>query len=509
MAPKHLAAADREHSLAQLSGLPARTAATALVAQQPERAVELLEASRGILTAGSLDARSSDVSRLRETDPDLADRFEALRVRLDDLEGRLARSADHGGPARRPEWTATADLIADRRQANHDFDALLDEIRSSFPEFMRPPTAASLCALVAPGPVIYLTADPDRCDAIILGDQIRHVPLEARGEDAEQRTRQFRIALGTALQPDASLTDRQAAEAEARDVLAWIWDAIAEPVLAALGFTGPPADGASWPRIWWCPVGGLAILPIHAAGYHQPTKGNGLAHRTVLDRVVSSYTTTIRALAYAKRQGTVPCDCNPRTLIVAETGGVDNIPRLPHAASEVSLLATKLTGADLLEHPGPDQVVDALPGHAIAHFACHGVARWDDPGSSSLILREHGTAPLTVRKISGLRLSDTRLAYLSACETSISSEQLADETVHIASAFQLAGYQHVVGSLWPVGDRVAVKVTENFYSQLTGGWVSAPDTDRTALALHEAIRSVRDANSDFPIRWSPFVHFGP
>ena len=52
------------------------------------------------------------------------------------------------------------------------------------------------------------------------------------------------------------------------DVLDWLWDAVAEPVLAVLGRTGPPSDGEPGPRVWWCPTGPLTVLPIHAAGHH-------------------------------------------------------------------------------------------------------------------------------------------------------------------------------------------------------------------------------------------------
>ena len=52
------------------------------------------------------------------------------------------------------------------------------------------------------------------------------------------------------------------------DVLDWLWDVIAGPVLTALGHTGPPGPGDPWPRVWWCPTGPLTVLPIHAAGRH-------------------------------------------------------------------------------------------------------------------------------------------------------------------------------------------------------------------------------------------------
>ena len=84
------------------------------------------------------------------------------------------------------------------------------------------------------------------------------------------------------------------------DILAWIWDTITGPVLAALGHTSTPADGESWPQVWWCPVGLLAYLPLHAAGHHADVAAGQPHPRTALDRVISSYTTTVRGLGWAR-----------------------------------------------------------------------------------------------------------------------------------------------------------------------------------------------------------------
>ena len=67
------------------------------------------------------------------------------------------------------------------------------------------------------------------------------------------------------------------------DVLEWLWDTIAEPILQKLEFLAPPADDSLWPKIVWCPTGLLTYLPIHAAGYHR----EATTHRTVIDRVIS------------------------------------------------------------------------------------------------------------------------------------------------------------------------------------------------------------------------------
>ena len=109
----------------------------------------------------------------------------------------------------------------------------------------------------------------------------------------------FLSALDDAWSPAAGAGGRAAAEQRLGDTLGWLWEALAGPVLDRLGITGPPRDGQPWPRLWWCVSGLLSFLPVHAAGHHR-TRADA-APATVIDRVISSYTPTIRALTHARR----------------------------------------------------------------------------------------------------------------------------------------------------------------------------------------------------------------
>ena len=55
-APRNLTRADRQYSLGRLASIAALAAAAAVAAGQPGRGVELLEQTRGILAADTLDA---------------------------------------------------------------------------------------------------------------------------------------------------------------------------------------------------------------------------------------------------------------------------------------------------------------------------------------------------------------------------------------------------------------------------------------------------------------------
>ena len=101
-----------------------------------------------------------------------------------------------------------------------------------------------------------------------------------------------------------------------------------------------------------------------------------------------------------------------------------------------------------------DHVLNIMSGSDIVHFACHGCTDPENPSNSHLLLQKRGPSgpvidKLTVSDISNKNtLGRTWIAYLSACSTAeVEATNLADECLHIASAFQVAGFAHVIGSL--------------------------------------------------------------
>ncbi|MFD5449505.1 CHAT domain-containing protein [Streptomyces sp. NPDC127100] len=502
---------DRGQLLGGLGAVAPAVAGAALSAGRPRQAVELLEQSRGVLTAEPLAAVGADLDRLRSAAPELADEFVALRSRQESL--------DLPAPSAGDSPVAPESLAVVRMETQGAWHDVLRRIRAldGFADFLRPPRAAALTAAAADGPVVYVYATPRRSDALVLtGDPeepVSVVPLHGlREAEAAERVPELRAALDRSVDPTVDPTVRRAAQDEVLDVLAWLWDTVAEPVLTALGHTAPPAAGAPWPRLWWCPVGHLAHLPLHAAGHHRDLlRPDGEPHRraprTVLDRVISSYTATARGLARARAPRPRPAGqarSAVRTAVVAvpEAPGAGS---LPGAIAEAALLARLVPSATVLTEPTRAAVLDTLQDHRIVHFACHHRPARIDPWQGTLLLPDHRTDPLTVSDISALRL-DGGLAYLSACSTMLT--RFTDEALHLSGAFQLAGYRHVVGTLWPVGDRPAQQLAGDFYGLLTRDGRHPPDLDGAAVALHHAVRSLRAKYPRTPTLWAAHTHTG-
>jgi CHAT domain-containing protein len=262
--------------------------------------------------------------------------------------------------------------------------------------------------------------------------------------------------------------------------------------------------------VWWVPGGLLGLLPIHAAGYHREEPSPDAERRTVMDRVVSSYTPTIRALRHARERRTAQ-SASMRSLIVAMPTTPGAAP-LSNVVAEAANLHSRLPHPELLMEGGAGEptlasVLEHLTRCSIAHFACHGHSDPADPSLSRLLLHDRAE-PLTVASLAPVSLDHAELAYLSACETALNSVTgLLDEAIHLTSAFQMAGFPHVIGTLWEVNDAIAVRISDAFYTGLDDE-SGALDIASAAAALHQAVRSERDTLFRTPSLWAAYMHAG-
>lgn len=484
---------DQERQLGRLVALACDAAAWAINAGQPERAVELLDQGRGVLLARSLDerVRYHDLAR---ADEGLARGLASIDRRLENI------SADED------RMVAGVETRAQRRlELTQERDRLLERIRRlpGLADFLRPPEFTRLQQAAVGGPVVIVNVSQYQCDALIVSAAgVEVIKLERlSGPAAVAAAGDFMQALDQLLNPrDLALV--RAGQATVEKTLPWLWDTVIAPLAGRLQIlTSGYPDSGRLPRIWWCPTGPLTFLPLHAAGRHD---GSGEA---VMDRFTSSYAPTLRMLQQGRRPDAPGTDHGTSLLVaVGEAPGLQN---LPEVSQEASLVAScfgeviQLTGADATV----GATVAALEGRPRwAHFAGHGVQDISDPSAGRLALYDGG---LRVGEISSLRLHGTELAFLSACETSQGGAQLADEIITLATAFGLAGYRHVIGTLWSISDELAPEVTDLVYRALARPVGPGIDASGTAAALNAALRALRQAHPGEPWLWAPYVHIGP
>ncbi|HEX5403188.1 MAG TPA: CHAT domain-containing protein [Pseudonocardiaceae bacterium] len=463
----------RQRQLARLAGLGADAAAVAVQRNDWPRAVMILERARGILIGQAID-HVHEVEAVRQVDERLADEFTRLsRLLTADTAASNEFDADP---------VSLADPAARRRDMAAQWEAVVEEIRRTVPgqgNFLAPPEIHELLAAGAGGAVVIVNASRHRCDALIVRGG--HVEVQPLPSAVWQEGNQLAAELTTATEA----TDDSTNDAVQR-VMTWLSGNITDVVRVRLG---PGVD-----RIWWMPTGALCALPVHAAVNWRPRDA-----APAPDRVVSSMTTTLRALRHARRRPTGYPDSGKLVVAMTTTAGQKPLRR---AGAEAAAVAWHLGApVDVVSDDGADQrtVLAKLRHARLVHFACHAITNLTDPASSAVLLTR---GRLSVRDIAALPAADRCLVYLSACTTALSGGLLADEAMHLASAFQLIGFRAVIGALWKIDDEVAEELADDFYRLWAEG-------HEPVTAFHEAVGTLRRRYPYSPVLWAGFVHFGP
>jgi CHAT domain-containing protein len=142
-------------------------------------------------------------------------------------------------------------------------------------------------------------------------------------------------------------------------------------------------------------------------------------------------------------------------------------PELPAAPVEIESLAplyrrpTVLVGLAATS----DAVLDGLGRSRLAHVACHGAYRADNPLFSTLTLAD---GPLTVYDLERCRTMP-RTVVLSACTVATSAVLRGGTLLGLASALMTFGVSTVIAPLTPVSDERVASVMVDLHKAMVEG----------------------------------------
>lgn len=281
-------------------------------------------------------------------------------------------------------------------------------------------------------------------------------------------------------------------------------------------FRGLTRNGVlNFPRIHWIGVDHMSSFPFHAAGY-----GSQDPRKNTMSCVISSYASTLTAQAYTKQKLATLEPRSSALLLVAmpKTPGQSDLPGVELEAKIIQNTLQEFMTVKLQKLQPVDLILEDLPSYDFVHFACHAYADPQSPFRSGLLLcgdePENGfnentrNSTLTVETVSSINTERSMLAFLSVCCTAENAASvLMDEGIHLAGAFQLAGYPHVIASLWEADDALSVAVAEKFY-RIVFAESGIVGQNKIAYALHDAVIAAQQI-CDEPLSWATTIHFGP
>jgi hypothetical protein len=408
-------------------------ASHALNLSSPEKALEIMEQGRAIFWTHSLRLRSS----FDEIPKEPRDKLISLARQLERVTGASDNSMDQRYIERE---------IAQRRKESEQFNSLIEQVRClpGLERFMLPDEYSTLKGAAEKGAVAVLVCSGLACHAIILepSGSVASIPLGTTNKwlmesalvwrstviDARSEMRNGRKLVKSKKALDSRYK-------HVNQILRLLWINVVLPVIEALRLEVcliifrlhigtqlcdiQPAQGRDRPRIWWCPTGYFAHLPIHASG------ADG---KWCSDYVVSSYTPTLSSLI-GTRKGYIPVKKQDiRALIAAVPQSfLAEWSELVSTQEEVSAVKAALPDGTLISIRGTNETVNGdtsgvtagallekLPEATILHLACHGRQNPDNALESGFVMSDE---MLTIERLMQVPLPRAFMAFLSACET--------------------------------------------------------------------------------------------
>ncbi|KAK0465798.1 CHAT domain-containing protein [Armillaria novae-zelandiae] len=493
--------AERYGQLAHCDDIVNRAAVWALQCGYTNTALEWLEMGRAVVW-GQLHNLRSPIDFLSDSHPDLAERLSEVTVALETVTIRDSKTEHF-------KESTMEDIAKGQRRLATECDCLVETVRAlpGFEDFLLPTKLATLKNAAKFGPVVLINVHRIRCDALVLNpgrDNVFHIPLMSfsyqKAKNLQKLITELLYCSGHML-PGYGMSNKDGF----MHVLKELWTCIVKPVLDGLAFS--PCDTTNPPRLWWCPTGPLAFLPIHAAGdYRSNEPGTKIS-----DYVVSSYTPTL----------TILLDKLEKTrrfkgLLAISQPNTPGLFPLPGTKEELQKIEERANGVIVEylrgEEAMPDMVLDGMSTCNWVHMACRCTQNGEKSKGSAFHLHPSPKYPeghLPVSHLIAKTFPDADFAYLSACQTATRDKSLSEESVHFAVGMLMAGYQSVIATLWSIRDADAPLVADEVYSRLFED--GEPDSGNAAIALHHAVQSFRkhvEGEPDSFLRWVPFIHVG-
>ncbi len=192
------------------------------------------------------------------------------------------------------------------------------------------------------------------------------------------------------------------------------------------------------------------------------------------------------------------------------------LPDLPAAAREAGGVATYYKSPRiLLTSAAKEETVKAEIGKAdVIQFAVHSVIDARSPMLSKLLLandpndtgkRQDSDGSLEAHEIYGLKLPQTRLVVLSACETGVERYYRGEGMISMARPFMAAGVPLIVVSLWRVDSDATAQLMIGFHKHRKIENLSSSDALRQSQL---EMLAGSDERFHQPYYWSSFIALG-
>jgi CHAT domain-containing protein len=260
------------------------------------------------------------------------------------------------------------------------------------------------------------------------------------------------------------------------------------------------------------PDGALGYLPFESLLLSRPEDQNFRTWPYLVQQHSSLYANSV-AVWMQQRETAADGSANYLGFAPGFHSGVSSDSRavlgpLKFNQKEVEEAAKLMKGEVLLGSAASERNLKQLDQRAyVLHFATHALADEKELMQSRLFFEEDSSSEedgiLYAQEIYGLRINSP-LTVLSACQTGKGPLLRGEGVMSLARAFQYAGSQRVLTTLWQADDRAGSSLNQAFFKELADG-----------VSVEEALQKARiqwlqqsDTYHSHPYFWSAYVMIG-
>ncbi len=176
---------------------------------------------------------------------------------------------------------------------------------------------------------------------------------------------------------------------------------------------------------------------------------------------------------------------------------LNEISSFPKNAQQISVNATK------------NNFFSASLNASVIHLATHAVVNFQEPENSYIVFYETSKADsaykIFAHELYNLQLPQTKLIFLSACETGSGKLSQSEGALSLSRAFAFAGCPNIITSLWKAEDNSTAYISKKFYHYVDEGcsYAQALQKAKTDLLNDETMSQFHS-----PVYWSHLIFVG-
>jgi CHAT domain-containing protein len=175
---------------------------------------------------------------------------------------------------------------------------------------------------------------------------------------------------------------------------------------------------------------------------------------------------------------------------------------LMYSKEEAKALQSLKAKLFMNENASKENFIKNCSKYSILHISTHGTSgTFNEP--ATLIFYDE---LFLIQELYALENCHPQLVVLSACETGIGKLQKGEGAISIARAFQYAGAENILFSLWKINDFATAQLMTNFYKNFenTNSFFESNYLSKINYLEDNDISNAKKS----PYYWSSFVYYG-